>query len=102
MEACDVPAPNGGLLGLSARLRCPPRTNLAVLLAESFNPSGGVHNPVLSREKRMAGGTDFETKIASPGGTGHETRAAGTSNVDFLVIGVDTGAHLKGANDSSR
>ena len=61
------------------------RTNLGVLAAEALDPARGVHELLLTREKRVATGADFHVDVALVGGPGGKCAAARAMHVDFVV-----------------
>src|SRR5215470_9424563 len=57
-----------------------------VLPAETLNASGGVHQLLLAREKRVAIGADFQVDVALVGGAGGKRVSACTVHAHFFVL----------------
>jgi len=67
---------------------------IAELLVEFFNATGGIHNLLLAGVEGVAGGADFHVQGLAQGGFGGEGVAAGAGDLKVFVFGVDTGFHL--------
>ena len=77
------------LLG-GGRFRC----CVGVLLGETFDAAGSVDQFLLTREKRMAVGADFDIQpVPFDRGTGLEIVSTGAMNGYGMIVGVDTGFH---------
>jgi hypothetical protein len=63
-----------------------------VLPAETLNPSGGVHQLLLTRKEGVAGGTDLHLNVPG-GGTGFDNIAASAGNFGEFVLGMDAFFH---------
>src|SRR5881394_569262 len=71
-------------LGRSGRLLL-----LAPLARELLDLAGGVDQPLLAREERVAVRADLETQLLALGGPRRPGRAAGAVDVHVDVIGMD-------------
>ena len=69
------------------------RRRRPVLLAEFIDAAAGIHNFLLARVERMAIGANFDLQIMADGRAGLELIAAGTSDCDDFIFGMDAGFH---------
>jgi hypothetical protein len=67
---------------------------LAVLLAEFFHASGGVHDLLLAGIERVAGGTDFHVQRFDHRGTRSERIPATAGHRDVGILGMDFRLHF--------
>src|SRR5579871_276815 len=74
---------------------------LRVLAAEAFDAAGGVHELLLTGEKRMAVGANFDADVALVGRARHKRVAAGAMNADFVVCGMNGCFHVSSNLDSN-
>ncbi len=65
----------------------------AVLLVEAADPSASVHHLLLSGEKGVTFGANFNPDVLLRG-TGFDHIAAGAANGGLLIIGVQSCLHL--------
>jgi hypothetical protein len=70
------------------------RGGISVLLGKALDAAGGVHQFLLSGEKRMTVGANFDVQpVSLDGGTGLEIVSAGAVHRDGMVVGMNTGLH---------
>src|SRR6476646_5775391 len=67
---------------------------LAVLLAEFFHASRGVHDLLLASIKRMAGGADFHVQRFAQRGARSEGVSAAAGDRNVGVLGMDFRLHF--------
>ena len=66
---------------------------LGVLAAETFHPTGGIHELLLASKERMAIGADFYVDVALVGRTSAETVAARAHDANLVVSGMNGCLH---------
>lgn len=65
-----------------------------VFLTEFINSSRGIHYPLLTGVKRMAGRTDFDKQILCQYGTGHKSIATATSDRNLFICWMNFWFHI--------
>src|ERR1017187_5105809 len=65
-----------------------------VLPLETVDTAGGIHQLLLAREERVAGGADFHADVAFVRRLGLERVAAGANHVHRGISGVNSGFHF--------
>ena len=66
---------------------------LSITFIETFDAAGRVHELLVTREERMAGGTDLDTDVL-PGGPGMDHVSASACDRGRFIGGVNISFHV--------
>jgi hypothetical protein len=69
--------------------------HVSVFLSKPVNTTGRIDKTLLTREKGMAMGTNFDIKLCTDSGLGAELVSAGASHCGFINFGMQIFLHGK-------